>query len=219
MTRFDFCCAKSAATVPATSKACPSLRRSRQLPRTNRAPCIFMHLTYLPYLAASGELRPNRPQHSVKELQQHRIAPDISGLPFPNTNPRDRARERSPFSVNVRKEAVVAAYDLKTIYDAPPGLSRARADRPCLDASINLPAPSRTVRLARMSSDRVLQTPKGERQSRQSSASIPSLKDAYNPSHEALTPRWHGQSGQVKIEMVDPKVLIKADENPVPRPR
>ena len=39
--------------------------------------CIFMHLTLLPYLAASGELKTKPTQHSVKELQSIGIAPDI----------------------------------------------------------------------------------------------------------------------------------------------
>ncbi|MGR3519138.1 MAG: CTP synthase, partial [Roseovarius sp.] len=42
-----------------------------------RGQCIFMHLTLLPYLAASGELKTKPTQHSVKELQSIGIAPDI----------------------------------------------------------------------------------------------------------------------------------------------
>ena len=42
-----------------------------------RGPCIFMHLTLLPWIAASGELKTKPTQHSVKELRAIGIAPDI----------------------------------------------------------------------------------------------------------------------------------------------
>ena len=83
-----------------------------------RGQCIFMHLTLLPWLAASGELKTKPTQHSVKELQSIGIAPDIlvcrSEQPIP-----DKEREKIALFCNVRKEHVIAAYDLGSIYEAP----------------------------------------------------------------------------------------------------
>ena len=83
-----------------------------------RGQCIFMHLTLLPYLAASGELKTKPTQHSVKELQSIGIAPDVlvcrSEHPIP-----DRELEKIALFCNVRKNCVVPAYDLKSIYEAP----------------------------------------------------------------------------------------------------
>ena len=75
---------------------------SHDLPRGQ---CIFMHLTLLPYLAASGELKTKPTQHSVKELQSIGIAPDIlvcrSEHPIP-----EKEREKIALFCNVRKEAL-----------------------------------------------------------------------------------------------------------------
>ena len=59
-----------------------------------RGQCIFMHLTLLPYLAASGELKTKPTQHSVKELQLHRPRARRAGLPLASMPiPREGARE------------------------------------------------------------------------------------------------------------------------------
>jgi len=105
-----------------------------------RGQCIFMHLTLLPYLAASGELKTKPTQHSVKELQSIGIAPDIlvcrSEQPIP-----DKEREKIALFCNVRKEHVVAAYDLKSIYEAPLAYHREGLDQAVLDVFQISPAP------------------------------------------------------------------------------
>ena len=105
-----------------------------------RGQCIFMHLTLLPYLAASGELKTKPTQHSVKELQSIGIAPDIlvcrSEQPIP-----EKEREKIALFCNVRKEHVVAAYDLKSIYEAPLAYHREGLDQAVLDAFQISPAP------------------------------------------------------------------------------
>ena len=67
-----------------------------------RGQSILMHLTLLPYLAASGELKTKPTQHSVKELQSIGLAPDVlvcrSEHPIP-----DREREKIALFCNVRK--------------------------------------------------------------------------------------------------------------------
>ncbi len=61
-----------------------------------RGQCIFMHLTLLPYLAASGELKTKPTQHSVKELRSIGIAPDVlvcrSEHPIPERGAREDRR-------------------------------------------------------------------------------------------------------------------------------
>ncbi|MFZ1471107.1 MAG: CTP synthase, partial [Paracoccaceae bacterium] len=105
-----------------------------------RGQSILMHLTLLPYLAASGELKTKPTQHSVKELQSIGLAPDIlvcrSEHPIP-----DREREKIALFCNVRKEHVIPAYDLKTIYNAPLAYHAAGLDQAVLDAFAITPAP------------------------------------------------------------------------------
>ena len=64
-----------------------------------RGQSILMHLTLLPYLAASGELKTKPTQHSVKELQSIGLAPDVLLLPLrtPHSSPTRNAK-RSPSS-------------------------------------------------------------------------------------------------------------------------
>jgi hypothetical protein len=98
-----------------------------------RGQSILMNLTLLPYLAASGELKTKPTQHSVKELQSIGLAPDVlvcrSEHPIP-----EKEREKIALFCNVRKESVIPAYDLKTIYEAPLAYHRAGLDQAVLDA-------------------------------------------------------------------------------------
>ncbi len=105
-----------------------------------RGESILMHLTLLPYLAASGELKTKPTQHSVKELQSIGLAPDVlvcrSEQPIP-----EREREKIALFCNVRKEHVVAAYDLKSIYEAPLAYHHEGLDQAVLDCFGIAPAP------------------------------------------------------------------------------
>lgn len=105
-----------------------------------RGQCIFMHLTLLPWLAASGELKTKPTQHSVKELRSIGIAPDVlvcrSEHPIP-----EKERAKIALFCNVRPDAVIPAYDLKTIYEAPLAYHRVGLDRAVLDAFQISPAP------------------------------------------------------------------------------
>ena len=105
-----------------------------------RGECILMHLTLLPYLAASGELKTKPTQHSVKELQSIGLAPDVlvcrSEHPIP-----EKERAKIALFCNVRPDAVIPAYDLKSIYEAPLAYHRAGLDQAVLNAFQISPAP------------------------------------------------------------------------------
>ena len=105
-----------------------------------RGRCIFMHLTLLPYLSASGELKTKPTQHSVKELQSIGLAPDVlvcrSEHPIP-----EKERAKIALFCNVRPDAVIPAYDLKSIYEAPLAYHRAGLDQAVLNAFQISPAP------------------------------------------------------------------------------
>ena len=80
--------------------------------------CIFVHLTLVPFLSSSGELKTKPTQHSVKELRSIGISPDIlvcrSEVPIPN-----KEKEKIALFCNVDKKNIIAANDLETIYEAP----------------------------------------------------------------------------------------------------
>ena len=174
-----------------------------------RGQCIFMHLTLLPYLAASGELKTKPTQHSVKELQSIGIAPDIlvcrSEHPIP-----EKEREKIALFCNVRKEAVVAAYDLKTIYDAPLAYHAQGLDQAVLDAFDISPAPKPELSVWRDVSDRV-HNPEGEVKVA-IVGKYTQLEDAYKSIAEALTHGGMANRVKVKIEWLDAEVFDQSDD-------
>ena len=84
----------------------------------NSSSCIFVHLTLLPFLSSSGELKTKPTQHSVKELRSIGISPDIlvcrSEVPIPL-----KEKEKIALFCNVDKKNIIAANDLESIYEAP----------------------------------------------------------------------------------------------------
>ena len=176
-----------------------------------RGQSILMHLTLLPYLAASGELKTKPTQHSVKELQSIGLAPDIlvcrSEHPIP-----EREREKIALFCNVRKEAVIAAYDLSTIYDAPLAYHDQGLDQAVLDAFNISPAPKPDLAVWRDVSDRI-HNPEG-----QVKVAIvgkyTQLEDAYKSIAEALTHGGMANRVKVKIEWVDAELFEREDAAP-----
>ncbi len=105
-----------------------------------RGKVILMHLTLLPWLAASGELKTKPTQHSVKELRSIGLQPDVLVCRSEQLIP-DRERAKIALFCNVRPDSVIPAYDLKSIYEAPLAYHRAGLDRAVLDAFQISPAP------------------------------------------------------------------------------
>ncbi len=176
-----------------------------------RGQCIFMHLTLLPYLAASGELKTKPTQHSVKELQSIGIAPDIlvcrSEHPIP-----DKEREKIALFCNVRKEAVIAAYDLKSIYEAPLAYHHEGLDQAVLDAFSISPAPKPDLTVWKDVVDRIHHTD-GEVNIAIVGKYV-QLEDAYKSIKEALTHGGMANRVRVNVEWVDAEVFDSEDPAP-----
>ena len=79
---------------------------------------LVIHLTLLPYLATSGELKTKPTQHSVKTLLESGLQPDILVCRADRKIPRDQ-REKIARFCNVTKNAVIESLDADTIYDVP----------------------------------------------------------------------------------------------------
>ncbi|HMN86449.1 MAG TPA: CTP synthase [Bauldia sp.] len=85
------------------------------LPRRH---AVFIHLTLMPWIASAGELKTKPTQHSVKELRQIGIQPDILLVRADRPIPSEERRKLSLFC-NVRPTAVIQALDVEHIYDVP----------------------------------------------------------------------------------------------------
>jgi len=79
---------------------------------------LFVHVTLVPYIAAAGELKTKPTQHSVRDLREIGIAPDI--LLCRSEKPLSRElRGKIALFCNVKESAVISAQDVDTIYDVP----------------------------------------------------------------------------------------------------
>lgn len=79
---------------------------------------VFIHLTLVPYLSASGELKTKPTQHSVKVLLENGIQPDILVLRSEHELDTD-LRKKVALFCNVEQEAVIQSIDVSTIYEVP----------------------------------------------------------------------------------------------------
>ena len=97
----------------------PFLEAIRQMGNEEgRENAIFIHVTLVPYIAAAGELKTKPTQHSVRELREIGIAPDILLCRSDRPISADLRRKIALFC-NVQERAVISALDLPTIYEVP----------------------------------------------------------------------------------------------------
>ena len=174
-----------------------------------RGQCIYMHLTLLPYMAASGELKTKPTQHSVKELRAIGIAPDVlvcrSEMPIP-----PKERDKLALFCNVRPEAVIAAQDLKSIYEAPLAYHAEGLDRAVLDAFMISPAPRPNLAKWEDVVDRI-HNPEGEVRVA-IVGKYTQLEDAYKSIAEALTHGGIANRVKVRAEWLDAERFEHEDE-------
>jgi CTP synthase len=117
----------------------PFLEAVRQFAlERDRADVLFMHVTLLPYLRASGEMKTKPTQQSVGKLREIGIQPDILICRTEKPMTQEMAQKISLFC-NVRPEAVIEERDVQfSIYELPTNLVRAGLDR-LVAAHLRLP--------------------------------------------------------------------------------
>src|SRR3954464_2107154 len=104
----------------------PFLEAVRQMSIQNgRGNSCFIHLTLVPYIPSAGEIKTKPTQHSVKELREIGIQPDILLCRADRPLPQDERRKIALFT-NVEEKAVISAVDVDCIYKIP-GLLHAQS--------------------------------------------------------------------------------------------
>ncbi len=96
----------------------PFLEAVRQLRWELGRNCFCLHLTYVPYITAAGEVKTKPTQHSVKELQSVGIQPDMLVLRTERRLNKDILDKVALFC-NVEQGAVIQSVDVSTIYEVP----------------------------------------------------------------------------------------------------
>ena len=80
--------------------------------------CAYVHLTYVPWIAAAGELKTKPTQHTVQKLREIGIQPDVLLCRADRPSPDDE-REKISLFTNVLPHGVISMWDVDTIYKVP----------------------------------------------------------------------------------------------------
>jgi CTP synthase len=157
---------------------------------------LFIHLTLVPYIKTAGELKTKPTQHSVKELLQVGIQPDLLFCRTDRPIPRDMKQKIGLFC-NLDERDVISVEDVASIYELPIKLKAEQVDDRILEklniwaASANLDAWQRTVDRARCPATSVRIAIVGK---------YVHLGDTYKSLNEALT--HGGIANEAKVELV-----------------
>ena len=97
----------------------PFMEAIRQMGNeVGRENAVFVHVTLVPFIAAAGELKTKPTQHSVRELREIGIAPDVLLCRSDRPISADMRRKIALFC-NVQENAVISALDVPSIYEVP----------------------------------------------------------------------------------------------------
>jgi CTP synthase len=164
-----------------------------------RGDAVYVHLTLMPYIPSAGELKTKPTQHSVKELREIGIQPDVllvrADRPIP-----EGERKKIALFCNVRPSAVVQALDCRTIYEVPLAYHAERFDDEVLAAfGMKAPAPD----LARWT-EVVTRITRPDGETRIAVVGkYTVLKDAYKSLIEAIAHGGIANNVRVGIEWID----------------
>jgi CTP synthase len=130
------------AARPATSRGCRSSRPSASSPSRSANNALFIHVTFVPFIKAAGELKTKPTQQSVAKLREIGIAPHI--LICRCERPLDKElRQKISLFCNVPFEAVIEEKDVDhSIYEVPLMLQRERLDDLSAACCTSTPAPA-----------------------------------------------------------------------------
>ncbi len=187
----------------------PFLEAIRQL-RNDLGPerTMFVHLTLVPWIPAAGELKTKPTQHSVKELQNVGIQPQMLLCRSDRPLPENERRKIASFC-NVRPEAVVSALDVDTIYACPISYHDEGMDTEVL-RHFGLPHAGEPDLSAWRRVLDAIRNPEGEVRIAVV-GKYTSLLDSYKSLNEALIHGGIANRVRVKLDWVDSQIFESAD--------
>ena len=187
----------------------PFLEAIRQLGNElGPAACMFVHLTLVPYIPSAGELKTKPTQHSVKELQNAGIQPQMLLCRCDRQIPEGERRKIANFC-NVRPQAVIAALDVDTIYAVPISYHEEGMDREVL-RHFGLPFEQEPDLTPWQRIVDVVRAPEGEVRIAVV-GKYTSLLDSYKSLAEALTHGGVRNRVRVTLDWVDSQVFEQPD--------
>ncbi len=187
----------------------PFLEAIRQFRNdVGRKNVLYVHVSYVPFIEAAGELKSKPTQHSVQTLRQIGISPDIIICRADRPISEDVRKKISLFS-DTELESVIAAENARTLYSIPLDLHEGRLDELVLD-KLNLPAPPPDLAEWRALVERILAAEESVRVA--IVGKYVKLQDAYLSVVEALGHAGAAHGVKVEIDWVDAEDL--ADMGP-----
>ncbi|HEY0005761.1 MAG TPA: CTP synthase [Pyrinomonadaceae bacterium] len=171
---------------------------------------LFVHVTLVPYIAAAGELKTKPTQHSVRELMQMGISPDV--LLCRSEHPLSRElRSKIALFCNVKESAVITALDVDTIYEVPLVFHEQGLDE-LIVAGLQLTERAPHTDLAKW---RELVSTVREPLSGETSIAIVGkyveLEDSYKSLREALTHGGVANNLRVQVRWIESEELMAED--------
>ncbi|WP_088280490.1 CTP synthase [Ideonella sp. A 288] len=173
---------------------------SLKLGPTNTA---FVHLTYVPWIAAAGELKTKPTQHTVQKLREIGIQPDVLLCRADREVPAEE-REKISLFTNVVPHGVISMWDVDTIYKVPRMLHEQGLDEQiCMKLQL-LTKPANLGRWDRLVNE--VEHPQRE-VTIAMCGKYTDLSDSYKSLNEALRHAGIHHHARVKIEYVDSETL------------
>jgi len=169
---------------------------------------LFVHLTLVPYLKSSGELKTKPTQHSVKELRSLGIQPDIIICRSEKKIPIGERKKISLFC-NVPIDSVIETVDVKTIYEAPISFHKEKLDERVLSYFGIKTKKSPNLTKWKNITSKVLSSRKDVNIG--IIGKYVNLKDAYKSLDEALTHGGISNNLKVNLKRVDSENLKVED--------
>ncbi|HVY17543.1 MAG TPA: CTP synthase [Rhodopila sp.] len=205
---FDFVLVEIGGTV-GDIESLPFLEAIRQLSNElGPSASMFVHLTLVPYIPSAGELKTKPTQHSVKELLNVGIQPQMllcrCDRPIP-----DNERRKIALFCNVRAQAVIPALDVDTIYQVPIAYHQEGMDREVL-RHFGLPHDDEPdlTRWRRILN--TIRTPEGEVRIAVV-GKYTNLLDSYKSLGEALSHGGIANRVKVRLDWVDSEIFEQPD--------
>lgn len=182
----------------------PFLEAIRQFKNEKQFETLLIHLTLLPYIATSGEVKTKPTQHSVKELLNSGIQPDIIVC---RSNIKIKTEEIQKISLfcNVPSNAVIPSYDVDSIYQVPGLLSKSKLDDLVIK-KLNIKA-SKKKNLTEWTNFEILESRAKEDLNIFIIGKYVHLKDSYKSLYEAIYHAGVHNKANVKIKWLDSETI------------
>src|SRR5947199_7223425 len=171
---------------------------------------IFIHVTLVPFIAAAGELKTKPTQHSVRELREIGIAPDILLCRSDRPVPVDLRRKIALFC-NVQESGVISALDVGTIYEVPLAFHEQSLDELIVNnLHLNEEFPHVDLRRWRELVS-TIKDPTGGNVRIAIVGKYVELEDSYKSLNEALTHAGVANNLRVNVAWIESENLMKDD--------